>query len=136
LHLRVATTSDDLRDHRALLAAGFGLPSDILERVIVDDLIDDPQMAFVVGSVDGVPVTTALLATSGETAGVYNVATPPSERRKGYGEAATWALIAEGARRGCTHSILQSSGDGHPVYERMGFVDVGKYVQLEGPPTA
>jgi len=36
LHLRLATTPDDMRDHRALLAGAFGLPSDILERVIVD----------------------------------------------------------------------------------------------------
>lgn len=136
LELRFASAPDDMRDHRAVLGAGFGMPNDILDRLMVDGLIDDPDTAIVLGRVDGVPVTTALLARSGATAGVYNVATLPDRRGKGYGEAATWAVIGEGARRGCTHSILQSSDAGHPVYERMGFVDVGRYVQLEGPPTA
>ena len=134
LDLRFAATSGDLRDHLAVLAAGFGMPNDVLQRVMVEGLLDDPDMAIVIGTVDGVPVTTALLAGSGETAGVYNVATLTEQRGKGYGEAATWAVIGEGARRGCTHSILQSSDSGHPVYERMGFVDVGRYVQLQGPP--
>ncbi|HEY4608981.1 MAG TPA: GNAT family N-acetyltransferase, partial [Ilumatobacteraceae bacterium] len=136
LELRLAASPADLRDHLAVLAAGFGMPNDILQRVMVESLLDDADMAIVVGRVGGVPVTTALLATSGETAGVYNVATVSEYRGKGYGEAATWAVIGEGARRGCTHSILQSSDSGHPIYERMGFVDVGRYVQLEGPATA
>jgi len=134
LDLGFAGTPGDMRDHRALLAAGFGMPTEILDRVMADRLLDDPNAGIVVGRVDGVPVTTAMLAMSGETAGVYNVATLPDRRGHGYGEAATWAVIGEGARRGCTHSILQSSDAGHPVYERMGFVDVGRYVQLEGPP--
>src|SRR4051795_3556881 len=134
LDLRLASSPADMHDHRMLLAAGFGMPSEILDRVMVDGLLDDPNTGIVVGRVDGVPVTTAMLAMSGETAGVYNVATLPDRRGNGYGEAATWGVIAEGARRGCTHSILQSSDAGHPVYERMGFVDVGRYVQLEGPP--
>ena len=46
------------------------------------------------------------------------------------------AGVAEGARRGCTNSILQASDAGYPIYRRMGFVDLGRYVQLEGPPPA
>jgi GNAT superfamily N-acetyltransferase len=134
LELRFAGAPAELRDHLAVLAAGFGMPADVLQRVMVDSLLEDADMAIVVGRADGVPVTTAMLALSGETAGIYNVATLPEQRGKGYGEAATWAAIGEGARRGCTHSILQSSDSGHPIYERMGFVDVGRYVQLQGPP--
>jgi len=135
LDLRFAKSPSDLHDHLDVLASAFGMPSDVLERLIVDSILDDPSMAIVLGRVGGVPVTTALLAKSGNTAGVYNVATLADSRGKGYGEAATWAVIGEGARRGCTHSILQSSDAGHPVYERMGFVDIARYVQLEGPPT-
>ena len=88
-----------------------------------------------IGRVDGQPVATALLAQTDETAGIYNVATLAEYRGRGFGEAATWAAVGEGARRGCTHSVLQSSDLGYPVYSRMGFVDVGRYVQLEGPPS-
>jgi predicted GNAT family acetyltransferase len=70
---------------------------------------------------------------SGTTAGVYNVATPAPYRGRGYGAALTWAVLAEGAARGCTHGVLQASGAGYPVYRRMGFRDLGRYVHLQGP---
>lgn len=133
LQFTIATTGDDLRGHRTVVAGGFGMPPEIAHLVISEGLLSDPDIAIAVGALDGVPVTTALLARSGDTAGVYNVATLADHRGKGYGEAATWAVIAEGARRGCTHACLQSSDAGYPVYRRMGFVDVGRYVQLEGP---
>jgi GNAT superfamily N-acetyltransferase len=88
-----------------------------------------------VGRVDGEPVSCSLLSVTGETAGVYNVATPERFRGRGFGEALTWAAIDEGARRGCAAAILQSSEAGYPIYSRMGFVEIGRYVQLEGPPT-
>jgi predicted GNAT family acetyltransferase len=75
-----------------------------------------------------------MLVRSDETAGVYNVVTVPAHRGKGYGAAVTWAVVAEGARRGCTHAVLQASETGYPVYRRMGFVDAGWYVELTGPP--
>jgi predicted acetyltransferase len=62
------------------------------------------------------------------------VATPPEHRRRGYGAAVTWAAIEEGRRQGCDHAALQASELGAPIYRSMGFVDVGQYVQLEGPP--
>ena len=80
-------------------------------------------------------MTTALLSCTGRTAGVYNVATLATQRGRGFGAAATWAVVAEGARRGCTHAALQSSPDGYPIYRAMGFVDVGRYLQMEGPPS-
>jgi GNAT superfamily N-acetyltransferase len=136
LELRLATTAAELAEHRAVVSQAFGVPVEIFEQVIVPTVVDDPQMAVAVGRVDGTAVVTAFLFVSGETAGVYNVATLPDHRSKGYGAAATWAVIAEGARRGCTHAVLQSSQKGYPVYQRMGFVDLGRYVQLEGPPKA
>jgi GNAT superfamily N-acetyltransferase len=136
LHLFLASSTDDVDAHRAVVCGGFGMPLDVAHRIIATSLVDDPDLAIVVGRVAGAPVVTALLARSGTTAGVYNVATLPEHRGKGYGAAATWAVVAEGARRGCTHSVLQASEAGYPVYRRMGYVDLGRYVQLEGPPTA
>jgi GNAT superfamily N-acetyltransferase len=134
LELRIATSEADLLVHRAVVAAGFGMPNDVAARILGPTLLSDPDVAIAVGTVDDLPVTTALLARSAGTAGVYNVATLPDARGKGYGEAATWSVIAEGARRGCSHASLQASEAGRSVYERMGFTQVGTYVQLLGPP--
>ena len=136
MEITLARDDGDLSDHRALLSAGFSMPLEVAHTLIGSTCVDDPNLAVAVGRVDGVPVATALLARSGETAGVYNVATAPEHQRKGYGAAVTWAAVAEGARRGCTHSVLQASEAGYPVYRRMGFAEGGRYVQLMGPPAS
>jgi GNAT superfamily N-acetyltransferase len=134
LEVRIAASLDELHDHATVVSGGFGMPIEVARAILGAALLDDPDAAIAVGYVGGRPVTTALLARSGDTAGVYNVATLDEHRGRGYGEAATWAVVAEGARRGCTHAVLQSSDAGYPVYTRMGFMDVGRYRQLEGPP--
>ena len=134
LTIRIASTVGDLLDHGNVVAGGFGMAIDVARAILGEGLLADPDVAIAIGYVQDMPVTTALLARTGDTAGVYNVATLPDHRGSGFGEAATWAVIAEGAHRGCNHSVLQSSDAGYPVYKRMGFVDVGRYVQLEGPP--
>ena len=115
-------------------ARGFEMPVEVAERLVTSATIADPSMVAVVGSVDGVAVSVALASMTGPTIGIYNVATPAEHRRRGYGEAITWAAIAAGAELGGDHAALQASQLGAPVYRSMGFVDVGRYVQLEGPP--
>ncbi len=117
-------------------ARGFEMPLEIVQRLVTGETIADPDMIAVIGSVDAVPVSVALASRSGTTIGIYNVATPAEHRRHGYGEAITWAAIDAGAERGGDHAALQASELGAPVYRSMGFVDVGRYVQLEGPPAS
>ena len=125
LDVVLATEDTDLQTHRDLVAACFGMPVDVARRLYGDGCLDDPDLAIVIGRVDSVPVATAMLVRSDGTAGVYNVVTVPAHRGKGYGAAVTWAVVAEGARRGCTHAVLQASESGYSVYRRMGFVDAG-----------
>lgn len=134
--LAIATVADagGVQVCRDLMMRGFEMPEDVVEQLIADSVLGDPAMRFVVGSVGDTPVSCALVAVTGSTAGIYNVATPAEHRRRGYGAAVTWAAIQEGARLGCDHACLQASELGAPIYRSMGFVDVGTYVQLEGPP--
>lgn len=119
---------------RRLLTRGFEVPPEVADVMVSEALVDDERIAIVVGSVDGTPVSSALVSITGSTAGIYNVATPPEFRCRGYGAAATWAAIGVGARLGCEHAVLQASDMGAPIYRAMGFVDVGRYVRLVGPP--
>lgn len=81
-----------------------------------------PGLRMYVGTVDEVPVTTALsVPTSGDSVGIFNVATPPAHRGHGYGAAVTAAAIADGMAAGARWSWLQSSPEGVGVYERLGF---------------
>ena len=68
------------------------------------------------------------LLDSGTLAGyprVYEIATIPSARRRGYGAAMTARVVLDASAAGCDVAALQASASGRPIYERVGFrVDV------------
>lgn len=135
LEITVVSDAAGLEIARDVGARGFEMPREFMNVLAAESMLDDPTVVMVIGSVDDVPVSTALVGVTGNTAGIYNVATPPEHRRRGYGEALTWAAVEEGRRRGCDHSTLQASPMGAPVYRRMGYLDLGTCVQLAYEPT-
>lgn len=87
----------------------------------------DPDIALFVGYAGDRPVATSALYRIDRIAEIAGVATIPAYRRRGYGEAMTWAALAEGAARGCASAALRASEMGYPVYIRMGFVPVCRF---------
>ena len=132
LRIEVVDDRAGLESFRDLGARGFEMPREIVDAIVAESMLEDPSIELVVGAVAGVPVSSAIVSVTGTTAGIYNVATPPEHRRRGYGAALTWAAVQRGARLGCDHSVLQASELGAPVYRQMGYRDLGTYVQLEG----
>lgn len=133
--IRIAkATPADLETLRLILAEGFGMPIEIARVLMSERVVDDAAVAVVIGHLDDRPMSTALVHVTGSTAGIYNVATLPEGRNRGVGAAVTWAAIDAGRDLGAAHAALQSSPSGYPIYARMGFVDVGRYEQWEGPP--
>jgi GNAT superfamily N-acetyltransferase len=135
LDIERVTDLPGIEVHHDLTSRSFGMPLDLAQALVNERTLTQPSTVVLVGRVHGEPVSTALVGLSGTTAGIYNVGTPPEHQRRGYGEALTWAAIEAGVDLGADHAILQASPTGRPVYERMGFVHLGDYVQLEGPPT-
>ncbi len=131
--LRIEAVSDeDSLDAFARAAfRGFGFPENAASLMLNPQLWSRPQVEAFVGSVEGEPVASAMLIVSGPVAGIYWVATVPEARRRGYGEALTWAAVAAGRRAGCTVASLQASVMGRPVYERMGFQHVIEYERYQ-----
>lgn len=83
----------------------------------------DPEVALLVGWVDGQPVATARLSLSPDgVADIMGVVTVEAARRRGYGTAMTWAAVAVAARRGATAATLTATAMGYPVYRKMGFL--------------
>ena len=136
LVIEVVREMSALEAFRDVGARGFEMPREFVAALAAESMMDDPTVAMVLGWVDGVAVSTALVGVTGTTAGIYNVATPPEHRRHGYGEALTWAAVEEGRRLGCDHSVLQASPMGMPIYERMGYRRLGNYIQLAHEPAS
>jgi RimJ/RimL family protein N-acetyltransferase len=58
---------------------------------------------------------------SGTSGYVFNVATDPDQRRRGYSRACVAALVAWFARRGVTKVDLKASPEAEPLYASLGF---------------
>ena len=73
------------------------------------------------GKVNGRGVVTGIVLFYANAAGIYFVATNPSERKKGYGTAMMQRLMSRAKERGYHLVVLQASKDGKELYERLGF---------------
>ena len=119
-----------LQHHADVCARGFAISPDIMDRMVSPALLGMHDAEVYVGYVDGAPVTSSALFLNNGVAGVYNVTTVESHRRKGLGAAMTWHAVQRGRELGCQFSGLLSSVMGQPVYERMGFRTITAYASL------
>lgn len=85
-----------------------------------------PEMRCFVGYADGIAVATGTLFQAGEIAGIYDIATAPGHRLKGFGSAMFARLLAEARLAGSRRVVLQASADGIGIYLRAGFKPSGK----------
>ncbi len=121
LELRRVEDAAALRTFNDVCAEAFGLERQVLA------VLDDPRMlelagfGFHLGLIDGRAVGTAMTCCIDGVVLIFNVATLPSHRRRGIGEAMTWCAVNHGIEVGCDLAFLQASPDGLPLYERMGF---------------
>lgn len=130
LRIREVDAPEDLAAFGAAAFAGFGLPEKLAPHYLTEQLFALPPVRCFAGEAEGRVVATSLLFATPPVAGIYWVATREEYRRRGYGEALTWAAV-RAARGTCSFASLQSSQLGRPVYERMGFALTVEYVQFE-----
>jgi ribosomal protein S18 acetylase RimI-like enzyme len=133
LDIREATDAEGLAAHIRAAAVGFGIPAEWLRPLITGDLLGHRDVRLYVGYHDDEPVVAGLGVRVDTTIGIYNIATVPDARRRGYGTAMTERIIHDGARDGCDVAVLQASEAGKPVYERMGFRTVVEYDAYSDP---
>jgi len=113
--------------HAEIAAAGFGAPAALFSSIARLGSTEQAALRFYAAERDGVPVATGLgLILRGHVA-IFNVATPPQHRRNGYGAAVTARIVEDAFAGGARGAWLQSSPEGHAVYERLGFSDVGEW---------
>jgi ribosomal protein S18 acetylase RimI-like enzyme len=105
----------------AIGALCFNVPISWFGEVFDSPSVWDPFAGYV-AYVNEEPVSTAAIVMGAGAMGVYNVATVPGHRRRGYGEAVMrYALADMAAQHGIARSILQSTPAGYKLYQRMGY---------------
>ena len=123
--LDLATAVDPERRGQALevAAASFGFPREWGEEYY-SGAMHDLGARIYVGLEAGRPVTTAIAFHGERSVGIFNVATLPERRGRGYGAAITSRAAADGFAAGAHLAWLQASGMGLGVYQRLGFETV------------
>jgi predicted GNAT family acetyltransferase len=115
-----------------ILAVSFAVSKEFFE--MFSAFLASFEESFVyVGRVGGEIVSTALAFTVDGATGVFDVATPPAHRGRGYGAALTARVARDGLAAGSELAYLQSSDVGYGVYRGLGFRDVEQYVLLTRP---
>jgi ribosomal protein S18 acetylase RimI-like enzyme len=79
--------------------------------------------------IDGVAVAAALAFDHAGDCGIYNVGTLPHARRRGLASSLTAAQLRAARERGCTTASLQSTEMAERLYARLGFRDLGRFVE-------
>jgi N-acetylglutamate synthase len=130
--LRVET-AEGLAQSLAVAATGFGAPPDMLAPLYMLETAAVEGCSYYLGRVDGRDVSTSVGYVVDDTVGVFNVATPPEHRGRGYGAALTVQAAREGFAAGAGLAWLQASAMGLSVYRGLGFREAEEYVLLTRP---
>lgn len=133
-NLNIRAGADVFEDHCVAVAEGFGLPVEILRDILTQDLVDRDDIVFYAGYVDGEVVASSCGVVHDSSVTVFNVATVPNHRGRGYGGAMTMAAVVDGGDQGYDAAFLQSTAMGFPVYRRLGFETVVEYNSSTSPP--
>ena len=134
-------TLDPVVDRAALtewcrvLCEGFAAPIEFghafAEFVLAVGLESPSPLRHYLASVNGEAVGTSSIFYAAGVAGLYNVSTLPSHRRKGVGAAITRAAMTIARDEGYRMAILHSSTLGYHVYQSLGFKEccrIGQFV--------
>jgi ribosomal protein S18 acetylase RimI-like enzyme len=117
-------------------AAGFEVPREQMAALFTPRVASTPGLSIYVARAQGRPVSTATAWIGDGGVGIFNVATPPEHRGRGYGRAITAKAVEAGFASGADLAWLQASPLGEPVYGAMGFRQVASYVVLGRPSTS
>lgn len=120
-------------DQASVLEHGFPMPAEFAAMLVAEPLLHLAETELYVGYHAGEAVAASSLVVSNGVAGVYNVATLPRFRHRGFGEAMTRHAVLRGHELGCDVAILQATPPGRPIYERIGFHTVAHYLTYEQP---
>lgn len=104
-----------------LVSAAFGLDRASTARTLDTAIHPTSSVDVFIGAVNGAPLSTVTVTRSGDTAGVWCMATPPEHQGKGAGRALLTRVMEAQRQAGVRRFYLFASPAGQPLYESIGF---------------
>jgi NAD(P)-binding Rossmann-like domain len=126
----------ELRDALQIALTTNGMPDEAIGPFLsaLDVFPDRSTIKVFLATLDGVPAATSTLLLAAGVAGLYNVGTVPTKRRRGLGRLVSLAAMHAGRAAGFRYGVLQASALGDPVYRSMGFQERGRFTfAIRGP---
>lgn len=125
------SSPSQLRQFAEIAAEAFattGQPEGILHELLERrDVVVAPNGVALLATIDGEPVSCALVLEGKAAAGVFFVGTLEAFRHRGLGEAVTRSAAATAFQRGATRVVLFANERAVPVYLRAGFAIVRRF---------
>lgn len=107
--------------YREALAAGYEAPAAVFDKFGTASVLSATGMTAYLVCESGVPVSTSFGVLRDGHVGVFNISTRPSHRLRGYGRAATQAVLRDAYRQGAHTAFLHCTPAGRKVYESLAF---------------
>lgn len=131
VEITAAAQPKDVETIAAITVANTDLAIDTARQIVPESMLTDQAFQPFLAWVDGQPVGRGLLFQHRDVAGVYNIGVIDEFRRRGIGEALTWAVLRAGRDNGAAVGVLQSSTMGYSLYKRMGFETAVEYYHFQ-----
>jgi ribosomal protein S18 acetylase RimI-like enzyme len=127
--VRPVRSRSDLRNFMGVHNAAYGTDrsaAEFLYEVLASlPLADDAPMQHLVLWAAGTPVAVASVFLDCGVAGLYNVATRPGVRSRGFGTGAARAALSAAYERGVRTAVLGAEPEAAGLYRTLGFTDAG-----------
>jgi len=133
LEIVTAENEENLDEAARVATGGGGAPLVVMRALCAPGLLHLAGFAVYLGRLDGEAVTTGMGYQTGNDVAIFNVATPPGHRRRGYGAAITAHAARAGFENGADLAWLQTSKIAESVYRGLGFRHVELHLLLRRP---
>ncbi len=128
-----ASTPEHLRDMALIMSEAFATGDDVNRRVTRQTHLRAKDVVHYLIYAGPHPAACATAVLSGKMGGIWNVGTRYRFRRQRYATTVMNAMLADLKARGASATMLMASEAGYPLYEQLGYRQIG-ITHYMGPP--